>query len=330
MAPIRSILASRAVITSLSLLCCLALFLYTIDIQPGFHKNTLNNDDHNVNNNDHNNNNLDVNSNLLMPSHELKGVDGDKVYHGRPKRSTRHILEQSEGFYKRILRQRKQWLDEQMFGTSFACPHDIQRVGPLSDGGKWICGMSLYTEEPRSKCVIYSFGVNFETRFEGEMLDRTDCEIWAYDASVTQMGPETRGRPGVLFKPYFVGDRDYVDNKGIQWRTLRSLMKENGHDWIDILKVDIEGSEYATFNSIMDDFDVLPFSQLQIELHVDTPHTTFGNFLTWWEKLEAKGLRPFWTEVNLHPAINFATPWASEYCFINIRGEKNILLRDYE
>lgn len=219
--------------------------------------------------------------------------------------------------------------------------------------------MSLYTEEPRSKCVIYSFGVNFETRFEGEMLDRTDCEIWAYDASVTQMGPgkasyentrqlrekrstmkncvltsqfktETRGRPGVLFKPYFVGDRDYMDNKGIQWRTLRSLMKENGHDWIDILKVDIEGSEYATFNSIMDDFDVLPFSQLQIELHVDTPHTTFGNFLTWWEKLEAKGLRPFWTEVNLHPAINFATPWASEYCFINIRGEKNILLRDYE
>ncbi|KAG0358067.1 hypothetical protein BG005_002768 [Podila minutissima] len=282
-----------------------------------------------------------------MPSHELKGVDGDKVYHGRPKRSTRHILEQSEGFYKRILRQRKQWLDEQMFGTSsfrpwndlywwwyfpasFACPHDIQRVGPLSDGGKWICGMSLYTEEPRSKCVIYSFGVNFETRFEGEMLDRTDCEIWAYDASVTQMGPETRGRPGVLFKPYFVGDRDYMDNKGIQWRTLRSLMKENGHDWIDILKVDIEGSEYATFNSIMDDFDVLPFSQLQIELHVDTPHTTFDNFLTWWEKLEAKGLRPFWTEVNLHPAINFATPWASEYCFINIRGEKNILLRDYE
>lgn len=119
MAPIRSILASRAVITSLSLLCCLALFLYTIDIQPGFHKNTLNNDDHNVNNNDRNNNNLDVNSNLLMPSHELKGVDGDKVYHGRPKRSTRHILEQSEGFYKRILRQRKQWLDEQMFGTRY-------------------------------------------------------------------------------------------------------------------------------------------------------------------------------------------------------------------
>jgi len=73
--------------------------------------------------------------------------------------------------------------------NSFVCPHDIQRVGPLSDGGKWICGMSLYEEQPRAKCVIYSFGVNYETRFEGEMLERTDCEIFAYDASVTAMGP---------------------------------------------------------------------------------------------------------------------------------------------
>ncbi|KAI7830512.1 methyltransferase domain-containing protein [Gamsiella multidivaricata] len=192
--------------------------------------------------------------------------------------------------------------------------------------------MSLYEEKPRSKCVIYSFGVNYETRFEGEMLDRTECEIWAYDASVQQMGPETHGRPGAYFRPYFVGDKDYVDRKSIPWRTLRSLMKENGHDWIDILKIDIEGSEYPTFNAMMDDFDVLPFSQLQIELHVDRKHVAFSDFLHWWQKLESKGLRPFWTEVNLHTALNFATPWASEYCFINTRGppSKNLLLRDYE
>lgn len=80
------------------------------------------------------------------------------------------------------------------FPASFVCPHDIQRVGPLADGGKWICGMSLYEEKPRSKCVLYSFGVNHETRFEGEMLDRTDCEIWAYDASVSEMGPGNKNK----------------------------------------------------------------------------------------------------------------------------------------
>jgi hypothetical protein len=68
--------------------------------------------------------------------------------------------------------------------NSFICPHEIQRVGPLNDGGKWLCGMSLYEEKPRAKCVMYSFGINYETRFEAEMLERSDCEIWAYDASV--------------------------------------------------------------------------------------------------------------------------------------------------
>ncbi|CAO3564100.1 unnamed protein product [Mortierella alpina] len=120
--------------------------------------------------------------------------------------------------------------------------------------------MSLYEEKPRSKCVIYSFGVDYETRFEGEMLDRAECEIWAYDASVKvkRMGPETHGRPGAYFKPYFIGDKNYVDKRGVQWRTLRFLMKENGHDWIDILKVDIEGSEYPTFSAMMDDLMSCP------------------------------------------------------------------------
>lgn len=133
MAPIRSILASRAAIIGLLLLCCLALFLYTINIQPEFFKTLItittrmstirmSTTDKNVNNKNVNNknvNNLDVNSNLLIPFHELKGVDGDGVYHGRSDRSTHYVLEQVEDFYKRILRQRKHWLAERKFGTRY-------------------------------------------------------------------------------------------------------------------------------------------------------------------------------------------------------------------
>jgi len=108
-------------------------------------------------------------------------------------------------------------------------------------------------------------------------------------------------------------------------------MAENGHDWIDILKVDIEGSEYGTFNAMMKDFDVLPFSQLQIELHIDVKNLKFDDFLEWWELLESKGLRPFWTEVNLYTAGKSRNPWASEYSFINTKPHpKNILLKDYK
>ena len=40
----------------------------------------------------------------------------------------------------------------------------------------------------------------------------------------------------------------------------------------------------------------LPFGQLQLEIHIWD--RSFEYFLTWWEKLEKAGLRPFWTEVS--------------------------------
>lgn len=36
----------------------------------------------------------------------------------------------------------------------------------MGDGGKWVCGMSLYEDIPTEKpCVIYSFGVQTESSF---------------------------------------------------------------------------------------------------------------------------------------------------------------------
>ena len=40
----------------------------------------------------------------------------------------------------------------------------------------------------------------------------------------------------------------------------------------------------------------LPFGQLQLEIHIWD--RSFEYFLTWWEKLEKAGLRPFWTEAS--------------------------------
>lgn len=122
-----------------------------------------------------------------------------------------------------------------------------------------------------------------------------------------------------------------MDESGKTWKTLKTLMQENGHDWIDILKVDIEGYEYQTFDAIMDDFgDVLPFSQLQMELHVREDMVKFDEFLKWWERLESKGVYPWWTELNLNPIYSGQRAWASEYCFLNTRGgSKNLLIQNY-
>ncbi|KAG0346864.1 hypothetical protein BG004_000669 [Podila humilis] len=353
MAPLRSILGSRAVIVGLTMLGALGLFVATMDSSSSYNLNNIKN---NISNNYNKNNNNDVTGGGSSAIQWQDAYKPDETgaplgrHAGRKPPTTQKKIEDAKDYYKRIVKQRHENLRREGHGTpafnpwnvlmyywwyfppSFVCPHDIQRVGPLSDGGKWICGMSLFEEKPRNKCVMYSFGVNHETRFEGEILDRTDCEIFAYDASVDKMGPETDGRPHCTFKPYFIGRENKVDQNGKTWKTLRTLMEENGHDWIDILKVDIEGSEYDTFEAIMDDFPgTLPFGQLQLELHVPDAWVTFDRFLAFWERLEQRGVFPWWTEINLNPVFSGQKPWASEYCFINTRGgSKNILIQNYE
>lgn len=109
-----------------------------------------------------------------------------------------------------------------------------------------------------------------------------------------------------------------------------------GHAHIDFLRLDVEGWEWETFRAIIRDFTmergspangaviaptgetsegnksvwgvperegVLPFGQLQIELHAWNQR--FQDFLEWWELLEISGLRPFHNEVRPF-ALSFA------------------------
>ena len=79
------------------------------------------------------------------------------------------------------------------------------------------------------------------------------------------------------------------------------IMMILGHTHIDILKIDIESWEFDTLTALVDPYIAsdkpLPFGQLQIEIHIW--NRTFEYILTWWEKLEKAGLRPFWAEVSV-------------------------------
>ena len=104
--------------------------------------------------------------------------------------------------------------------------------------------------------------------------------------------------------------------------TLRTLMERNGHDFIDVLKVDIEGNEFDSLEVFIDSFhgEPLPFGQLQLEIHVfgHVAWQDFSKFLKWWEKLEAAGLRPFFSEPNLVYVnlVRGVRPELIEVCFI--------------
>jgi len=252
-------------------------------------------------------------------------------------------LRNSEKIYKKSVELRKSYFKTALGDSespiyywnylppSFNCPHSVQRLGRMGVGGKWVCGIELYETSKSQLCVIYSFGVENESSFEAEMLDKTNCEVYAYDFNAFQIGyPLNQGDylddsdTRLQFRPYALSPK----NINSTFMTLGKLMKLNGHDWIDFLKLDIGGSVIPCLTQVMEEFnEVLPFGQVQIKFQVEN-YTKKGllELYEWWERLEHHGLRPFASEVNQHQScrINSKQLKSIEYSFININGNKII------
>lgn len=219
------------------------------------------------------------------------------------------------------------------FPAAFNCPHEVERHGALGDGGKWVCGLSRVRD--KRDCVVYSFGIGYESSFEAEILRNTQyCQIWGYDYTVKSFRREIPRESShrTHFKPYDLGSEDrHGPEDKIPTYTLDTLMEINGHDFIDVLKIDIESAEFPILTAIIKPYleigKPLPFGQLQIELHLW--HKSFEEILEWWQMLEEAGLRPFWTEPNI-VYLNFnrdSTADLAEYSFLNVKGN-NIFIKD--
>ncbi|SMY20993.1 unnamed protein product [Zymoseptoria tritici ST99CH_1A5] len=254
-----------------------------------------------------------------------------------------------------------------LFPATWTCPHDMQRIGNLGDGGKWVCGLSIYetvtgpeefphvpysefrVQRPQEGLVVYSFGIAADSSFEAELLDRVpSIRIWGYDDSATYWGPQISGdlfNHRVFFAPFRLASEDSHSGKASAW-TISSLMKRNGHDYVDILKIDIEGSEYGVLDALIESIQsirtasgrgVLPIGQILIELHAgkEVEEATgksldFLRFQEWWERLESMDMRPVWMEVNLLGITsreNNTDPDCAEYVFVNVLDEQSVLWR---
>ncbi|KAJ7662456.1 methyltransferase domain-containing protein, partial [Mycena rosella] len=214
------------------------------------------------------------------------------------------------------------------FPPAYQC-HRVQRLGTLGHGGKYVCGMARIAA--KKTCVVYSFGISSDSSFEADVLQRAPgCEVFGCDYSMKSFGPQITANPALAprahFVPYALGAVDHALTNRPQIYTLQLLMRMNGHAFIDILKVDIEGSEFKALETFLEAFpssEVLPFGQLQLEIHAPggMEYHHFSLFLTWWERLENVGLRPFFSEANpVYVNSMRSKPHLSEYSFINTRG----------
>ncbi|KAJ7818681.1 hypothetical protein B0H14DRAFT_2373013, partial [Mycena olivaceomarginata] len=215
------------------------------------------------------------------------------------------------------------------FIPAFTCPFPMDRVGKR---GNWVCGLERVLHH-RPNCIVYSLNKDTPSysSFEQDILERSSgCEIYAFDANMapskwpwgeTDVVATDLLRSRVHFNEFAVSD---VTAK--HYRSLESVMRGFGHEWIDVLKVDLKGSEFATLLAIIADHTQelpLPFGQLILTVNIGASEDmkTVTQFSDWFTRLECAGLRPYYFEVSMMDANNRrGEPGVAYWSFMNIRG----------
>ena len=149
-----------------------------------------------------------------------------------------------------------------------------KKIGGMSDGGKWVCGVDTLLQ--RSGCVVYSIGSAGKTSFEEAVLRHTACTVRAFDPTLdAATTAKVTTIAGLNFTSVGLSDVDgeqVIGGVMRPVRTLRTLMRERGHAWIDVLRLDIEGSEWRVLDALVREGMPLPVTQAQIEFHLRPEH----------------------------------------------------------
>ncbi len=145
-------------------------------------------------------------------------------------------------------------------------------------------------------CIVYSFGIGEDLSFSQEAI-RKGAEVYAFDPTPRAIAyvknSELSLHPRFHFYPiglsgknekanfYLPVNPDYVSCSAVlhkavderrpievEMKTLKVIMQEIGHKKIDILKMDIEGSEFDVIKNIVKVFgNFMPFTMLCMETH---------------------------------------------------------------
>lgn len=211
-----------------------------------------------------------------------------------------------------------------------SCPGE-QRYGWVGDGGKWTCRPIRDADAKKAfkdgKCLVYSFGVNDQPSYEHELVQALGCKIHAFDFTPGLQSPfDTQYKDKIHFHRWgLLAEDGTISLRGedVQGYSLDTIMDKLGHKGktLDILKIDIEGSEWGFLERLVPvagskegkGLDALPFKQFQMELHAE-PHNIFI-----WPVVRAivglleAGFLPFHKELNAyHPGH------LTEVAFVNV------------
>lgn len=207
-------------------------------------------------------------------------------------------------FANHNIRKRNWCHDYEKVTPDFPCLRGVTPIGfdtyeSIDDGHKFGCGIGYISNDP----IVYSFGSNQQQDFELAFLDlRPTSKIFTFDILESHLPKPAVRHEAISYTLVGLGGFDTTANNEL-FKPLSNLMIARNHSYIDVLKVDIEGGEWAW---IENEADILQrVGQLLIEVHIGCDEEMVNilkfpkkDFFYMAEFLELQGLRMFYRELN--------------------------------
>ena len=162
---------------------------------------------------------------------------------------------------------------------TYTCPVH-RRYGGIPDGGKTMCDPKCTLN--RTSCLVYSFGVADNCHFEHQLWkEHPNCELHLFDPTPSVSnnfnGRNICNRPAgdtrMYFHPWGLGGYEksvVLERQRVNLSPLSDVMRRLGHEGriLDVLKVDVEGSEYDAFKYLFDKSELPAIHLLLLEGHM--------------------------------------------------------------
>ncbi len=170
--------------------------------------------------------------------------------------------------------------------------------------------------------VIYSFGIGEDASFDVDLIARVGATVHAFDPTPRSLAwVEAQDLPAeFVMHPWAVGAEDGTatfyppqnpehvshtvldrpDREGatieVPLRRLSTIMNELGHAHIDVLKLDVEGAEYAVLEDLI--ASGIEVGQALVEYHHQFEDVPYARTRASIDALNAYGMRVFHVSPN--------------------------------
>ncbi|XP_046368096.2 probable methyltransferase-like protein 24 [Haliotis rufescens] len=206
--------------------------------------------------------------------------------------------------YKDPLKITEWWQASSLLKWDWEKPPEY-KCTPIVRKGNWhVCMDGNYAVKP--PCLVYSFGIWDDWSFD-DAMGALGCEVHSFDPSIglkdfnrsKNVHFHDIGLSGTDSDSYVATKDIYVKNKQI-WkiRRLESIMKMLGHTnrHIDVLKIDVETSEWPTAKDLAESGVLSKVRQFAVEWHLFPAYPSkdkYVEFYTSVQGMKDKGLRTF-------------------------------------